>query len=205
MVAPFLFMLLGGGFTLGMSLSNSIQASNVIRNANVLMTRKIDLSRPENQQMLIRSAAGLGFNIPGTNTPNPSGKGAIILTKVIRVGPVQCSLGIPGWNGMPASCPNHGVYVIAQRIGMGNTGRWSSAVGNPGTAVASDGELADSDIANSSSNRAVGFPSTPAGAGIVYLEIDQFTYVGELFADFSSLTILPQFMSAPNLSIRNIS
>jgi hypothetical protein len=204
LVTPFLMLLLAGAFTLGMSLNRSIQASNVLRNANVLMTRKVDLSKAENQRMLIRSALGLGMNIPGGFMPDPNGKGAIILTKVVRVGPVECSLGIPGWNANPLSCPNYGEYVIAQRIAIGNTTRWSSAIGNPAGALASDGELSDSDVANVSSNRANGFSKVESDEKLVYLEVGQFTYMGEMFLDVSDLNMLP-WLSAPNINIRNYS
>lgn len=204
LVTPFLMLLLAGSFTLGMSLNRSIQASNVIRNANVLMTRKIDLSKSENQQMLIRSAIGLNMNIAGTYAPNPNGKGAIILTKVIRVGPVQCALGIANYNGNTATCPNYGEYVIAQRIGIANTSRWSSAIGNPTSSLASDGSLSDADVASVTSNRATGFQKVEANGGLVYLEVDQFAYIGELFADVTDLNMLP-WLAAPNVNIRNIS
>jgi hypothetical protein len=204
LIAPFLMIMLAGAFTLGMSLNRSIQASNVVRNANVLLARRVDLSRSENQQMLIRSASGLNFNVPGTHLPNPNGQGVIILTKVIKVGPAQCAMGISGWNGNPATCPNYGQYVIAQRIGIGNTSRWSSALGNPSSAVLSDGSLSDADIATVTTNRATGFKETASGAGLIFLDLDMHAYVGELFADVSDLNMLP-WLSAPNISIRNVS
>lgn len=204
LIAPFLMVMLAGAFTLGMSLNRSIQASNVVRNANVLLAQRVDLSRSENQQMLIRSAAGLNFNVPGTHLPNPNGRGVIILTKVIKVGPVQCAMGIPSWNGNPATCPNHGEYVIAQRIGIGNTSRWGSSFGNPSSALLSDGSVSDANIANVTTNRATGFKATAEGAGLIFLDLDMHAYVGELFADVSDLNMLP-WLSAPNISIRNVS
>jgi hypothetical protein len=204
LVTPFLMFLLTGSFTVGMSLNRSIQASNVLRNANVLMSRKVDLSRAENQRMLIRSASGLGMNVSGTFTPNPSGKGALVLSKVIRVGPVQCSLGISGWNGTAATCPNFGQYVIAQRIGIANTSRWGSAIGNPTSALSSDGSVSDADIATVTTNRAIGFPNLPSDTGIVYMDNDTFAYVGEIFADVSELNFLP-YVSAPEIKMMNIS
>ncbi len=204
LVTPFLMFLLTGSFTVGMSLNRSIQASNVLRNANVLMSRKVDLSKAENQRMLIRSASGLGMNVTGTFTPNPTGKGALVLSKVIRVGPVQCSLGIPGWSGSPATCPNFGQYVIAQRIGIANTSRWGSSIGNPSSTLASDGSVSDADIANVSTNRATGFPTLPTGTGIVYMDNDTFAYIGEIFADVSELNFLP-YVSAPEIKMMNIS
>ena len=204
LVTPFLMLMLAGAFTMGMSLNRSIQASNVVRNANVLLARKIDLSNLENQRMLMRSAAGLGRSLAGTVAPDPNGKGGIILSKVVRVGPVQCALGIAGWNGVPGSCPNYGEYVIAQRIYIAKTSNWSSAVGNPASPVASDGELSAFDIANGTANRATGFETVEANGGIVYLELDQPAYIGELFLDVSDLNMLP-WLNAPNITIRNVS
>lgn len=204
-IAPLLMLLLAGSFTLGMSVNRAIQASNVNRNAIVLLTRKVDLSRSENQMMLIRSAAGLKMNIAGTYSPDPSGSGVVILSKVIRVGPVACSLGIPGWNGNAASCPNFGEYVIAQRIGIGNTARWSSAIGAPATLLATDGSVSDADIANSSSNRATGFSRLTTDSGFLYFDNDSFTFVGELFADMTDLNIMSNWLTVPDISLRNFS
>jgi hypothetical protein len=204
LVTPFLMLLLTGSFTIGMSLNRSMQASNVLRNANVLMSRNVDLSRSENQNMLIRSAAGLGMNVPGTNQPNPSGKGTLILSRVIRVGPVQCAVGIVGWNGNPNTCPNYGQYVIAQRIRLGNTSRWVSSIGNPTSALSSDGSVSDADIASVTSNRANGFPQLPAGTGVIYLANDTFAFIGEMFADLSELSFIP-WVTAPEIKMMNIS
>ncbi|MBZ2184724.1 MAG: pilus assembly protein [Bryobacter sp.] len=203
LIAPFLMILLAGAFTLGMSLNLSIQASNVVRNANVLLARNIDLSNSENQQLLMRSAAGLGLNTPGTNIPSPTGKGIVILTKVVKVGPVHCSVGIPGWNGNPATCPNHNHYVIAQRISLGNPERGSSSLGNPSSTLSSDGRVSDANIATVSTNRASGFRTTSDGEGIIFLDLDTFTYVSEVFVDISELSML--WLTAPNIAIRNVS
>ncbi len=195
---PFLTTMLAGAFTIGMSLTKAVQCSQLCRNANVLMVRSVDLSNAVNQRLLIRTGAGLGLNIPGTNTPNPNGKGVIYLTKVVRVGDNACFLGIPNWNGLPSTCPNHGQYVIAQRIVLGNGTRWNSATGKPTSTLASDGTVSDADIANISTNRASGFP------GIVALSNDEFTFVSEVFADVSELTLL-NFMQAPIIRVRNVS
>jgi hypothetical protein len=198
MLFPFLVTMLAGAFTLGMSLTRAVQASQLCRNANVLMVRSIDLSTPANQRLLLRTGAGLGLNVPGTNNPNPNGKGTIFLTKVIRVGNNACYLGITNWNGNPSTCPNHGQYVIGQRIRIGNTSRWSSVTGNPASPLLSDGSLTDNAIATGTGNRATGFP------GIVQLAEDEFAYISEVFADVDDLTLL-NFMKAPVINVRNVS
>lgn len=198
LVTPFLMLLLAGSFTIGMTLNRTIQASNVCRNANVLQVRGVDLSTTQNQSMLLRTAQGLGLNNAGTYTPNPNGKGVIYLTKVMNVGPNQCNLGIPGWNGTAATCPNYNQYVIAKRNVIGNSSRWSSVTGNPGSALNTDGSISDNYICTITSNRASGFP------GIVSLALDEYTYVAEVYVDISDLNFVNWF-SAPIISVRNVS
>jgi hypothetical protein len=198
LVAPFLMILLAGSFTVGMGLNRSIQCSQVCRNANALMARGVDLSKPTAQQMLIRAASGMGFNQTGSSLPDPNGKGGIYLTKVVRVGPSQCYMGIPTWDGNPSTCPNFGQYVIAQRIRICNTTRWSSSLGNPASALSSSGSLTDADIANVSGNRATNFTD------IITLANDEFAFISELFADIDDLAMIP-WLAAPRISMRNVS
>ncbi len=196
---PFLTSMLAGAFTIGMSLTKAVQCSQLCRNANVLMVRSIDLSTTANKQLLLRTGTGLGINVAGTNSPDPNGKGTIILTKVLRVGDSSCYAGIINWNGNPSSCANHGQYVIAQRIVIGNTTRWASATGAAaGLSFNSKGEASEANIATNSSYKASNFP------GIVELSNDEFTYVSEVFADVSELTLM-NWMKAPIIQVRNVS
>lgn len=196
---PFLTSLLAGAFTMGMSLTKAVQCSQLCRNANVLMVRSIDLSVSTNQQLLLRTGTGLGLNVAGSNLPDANGKGTIILTKVVRVGDSACYNGIVNWNGNPSTCPNHGQYVIAQRIVIGNTTRWSSATGPIASSyLDSKGQVSDANIASISTIRATNFP------GIVQLSNDEFTFVSEVYADVSDLTLM-NWMQAPTISVRNVS
>ncbi len=204
LVAPFLMIMLAGTFTIGMSLNRSIQCSNVCRNANVLVVRGINLQTTENQNMLVRSASGLGFNISGTDTPDPNGKGVIYVSKVIRVGNNECYAGIANWNGSASTCANYGEYVIAQWVKIGNTTRWSSALGAPVTTLLSDGSVYDADIATNTSNRATGFSKVDNGTGIIFLNNSEFAFVGEVFADTTELNMLP-WLQSPNIAVRTIS
>ena len=198
MLAPFLVLLLAGTVDVGMALNRSILAGQVCRNANVLMVRGIDLSLSQNQQLVMRTAAGLGLNIPGTNTPNPSGRGVILLTKVLRVGPLECSIGIANWNGSPDTCPNYDKYVIANRITVGNGTSWQSKFGNPATTLKSNGDLYDADIAAGTSNVAQGFPAALA------LDLDQYTYISEIYVDTSTYQLFSA-VSTPLIYMRNFS
>jgi TadE-like protein len=198
LVAPILVLMLGGTIEFGMALNRSITASEVIRNANVLVVRGIDLSQSQNQQLLIRTAAGLGMNVAGSWNPNPNGTGVIFLSKVLRVGPLECALGIDHWDGNQNSCPNYGKYVIASRINIGNSTRWHSPLGNPGTTQNSDGSLLDSDLATSSADIAQLFP------GIVALDYDKYTFVAELFVDISRFQLFTTPVE-PVIFMRNCS
>ncbi|WP_162180010.1 TadE/TadG family type IV pilus assembly protein [Bryobacter aggregatus] len=204
LITPFLMILLAGTFTIGMSLNRSIQASNLCRNANVLIVRGVNLMTPENQNMLIRSASGMGFNLAGTNLPDPNGKGAVYVTKVVRVGSNECYAGISTWNGNASTCANFDEYVIAQRVKIANTSRWSSALGSVSTQTLSDGSLYDSDIAINTGVRASGFSKTTSGSGIIYLNQGEFAYICEVFADVSELNMLP-WLAAPSIAVRNVS
>lgn len=97
-LAPALMILLGGAFTIGISLVKAIQVGQVCRNANVLCVRGVDLPRLENQKLIVKTAMGLGLNVPNTYNPDPNGKAVVILTRVIRVGPNACNAGIPTWD-----------------------------------------------------------------------------------------------------------
>ena len=203
-IAPMLFGLLVGTFSLGNGLSRMVQASSVCRNANVLIVRGFDLAKPENQQLLVRTAAGLGLNIPGTNTANPSGKAAIYLTKVIKVGVKTCAQGVDDWNGNVGSCPNYQKYVIASRILLGNGTRWQSATGTPTSSLNSKGEISDEHIVMIAGNRAQNFSDTAGQNTIVSLLDDEFAYIAEVFVDAADLS-LPYVMTMDTIQVRNVS
>src|SRR4051812_37729181 len=87
-IMSMLLPMFAASFTLGMSLSRALQVSNVCRDAAVLMVRSItdpkaglDLSLAQNQKMLIRAATGLGMAKDANFTPDPNGKGLIVLSK----------------------------------------------------------------------------------------------------------------------------
>ena len=203
-IAPMLFGLLVGTFSLGNGLSRMVQASSVCRNANVLIVRGFDLAKPENQQLLVRTAAGLGLNIPGTNTANPDGKAVIYLTKVIKVGVKTCAQGVDDWNGNVGSCPNYQKYVIASRIVLGNGTRWQSATGSPTSSVNSKGEISDEHIVMIAGNRAQNFSDTAGQNTIVSLLDDEYAYIAEVFVDAVDLS-LPYVLTMETIQVRNVS
>ena len=213
LVAAFLVPLLAGSFTIGMTLAKGIQAANVCREGAVLLVRAttdpaagLDLSLPANQSLIIRAASGLGMNQTGTNLPNPNGKGAVILSKVIRVGDGECSAGItpapvgaPPWNS--GNCPNYDSYVFASRIVIGNGTRFSSVLGNPpGGTVRSDGTLSAQEIATDTGNRAQKF----GPSGIITLNIGTFALISEMYVDLSQFNIF-SIVRSPVIYKRTIS
>lgn len=202
LVAPLLLSLLIGSFSIGLSLSRMLQAGQVCRNANVLVVRGFDLSTAQNQTLVIRTANGLGMNLAGTQNPNPNGKGVVILTKVLKVGPLACATGVPNYNGNTSTCPNYDKYVIASRIAIGNTSTWQSKCGNPSSTPSSKGDITDYDIAMTSGNRAQSFADT--GPTIVTLSQDEFAYVAEVFVDSSDL-VIPYLMTTSTIAVRNVS
>jgi len=197
----FLFPLLAGSFTIGMALTKAIQVSNVARDAVVLL----DLSQTQNQRIIVRAAQGLGMASDAQNDPSSTGSGVVILSKVVMVGPAECSLGVtPAPSGAPpwdsGSCPNYGSYVFAYRVVIGNGTAWSSTLGNPGVAVQSDGT---STAANIASNSGVRVASFVAVTGLT-LTASTFAMVSEMYADISYLNFF-SVMKNPVIYARSFS
>lgn len=203
-IAPMLFGLLVGTFSIGNGLSRMVQASSVCRNANVLIVRGFDMAKTDNQQLLVRTAAGLGLNIPGTNTADPNGKAVIYLTKVIKVGVKTCAQGVNDWNGNVGSCPNYQKYVIASRVVLGNSTRWPSATGSPTSSLNSKGEVSDEHIVMIAGNRAQNFSDVAGANTIVSLLDDEYAYIAEVFVDAVDLS-LPYVMTMDTIQVRNVS
>lgn len=200
-VAPFLVTALAGSFTIGMSMNRALVARQVVRNANVLMVRGYDLSIAENQTLIVRSAQGLGMNIAGSNSPNPSGRAAVILSRILRVGAVTCNQGIANWNQQPASCPNFGQYVVETRLVVGNGTRWTSFTGAGGsTGRDSRGWISKAQAATNTSFRVNGNFATA-----LTLNDDEFSYVGEIFVDSSDINLLPVLGTNQSIYARNFS
>ena len=208
----FLFPLLAGSFTIGMALTKAIQVSNVARDAVVLLVRSnanpqagLDLSQTQNQRIIVRAAQGLGMASDAQNDPSSTGSGVVILSKVVMVGPAECSLGVtPAPSGAPpwdsGSCPNYGSYVFAYRVVIGNGTAWSSTLGNPGVAVQSDGT---STAANIASNSGVRVASFVAVTGLT-LTASTFAMVSEMYANVSYLNFF-SVMKNPVIYARSFS
>jgi len=191
LVMTFLLPMFAGAFTIGMALAKSIQVTNVARDALVLLVRSttdpnsgLDLSLTQNQRIVVRAAQGLGLNSDAQYDPSTTGNGVVYLSKVVMVGPTECSVGTthsPPWS--TSNCPNYGSYVFAYRVAIGNTTRWSSTLGNPGGTVQSNGTITAHDIANNTSDQVSNFN------GVTGMTLTASTYalISEMFSDISSL------------------
>ncbi len=208
----FLVPMLAGSYSLGETLIKSMQAQQVCRDANILVVRNIDLSRSDNQSLVVKTAAGLGMNISGTNTPDPNGLGIIILSTVHRVSGNDCAAqnytssgtisdGSPNY----PTCPNFLNYVFTRRINIGNTAKLTSVMGNPGDTLASDGTLTPAQYVVDTGDRATGFPPTSALAptdtgatsGLVFLSQGTDAYICEGAFDISAMNVF----STPRMGV----
>ncbi len=220
LVMTFLLPMFAGAFTIGMALAKAIQVSNVAEDAVVLMVRSntdpesgLDLSQTQNQRIIVSAAAGLGMNSDAQQDPSSTGTGVVILSKVVMVGPNECSLGvIPPPHGVPNStppnygwtssnCANLGKYVFEYRVVIGNGTRWSSAIGTPPAGdVASNGTITANNIATNTSLQATNFNSVTG----MTLTPSVYALVSEMYADISYLNFF-SVLSNPVLYARSIS
>ena len=211
-VMAFLVPMLAGAFTIGMAVTKGIQASNVARDAVVLMVRAVtdpnsglDLGQTQNQRIIVRAAQGFGMSSDAQYDPSSTGKGVVILSKIILVGSNECSKGIvpapggaPPWN--TGNCPNFNSYVYAYRIVIGNGTRWASVLGNPGAPVLSNGTIADSDIASNASDVALTFN---AKTGMTLTQ-GGYALISEMYADISYLNFF-SVLNSPIIYVRSTS
>jgi hypothetical protein len=138
--------------------------------------------------------------------PDPNGKGVVILSKVILVGPNECSVGViptpsgaPPWNS--SNCPNYNQYVFAYRVTIGNQTRWTSTLGAPPSGIVqSNGTISAVDIATNTSNRV----SNMGTGGILTLQPSTFALFSEMFADVSYLNLF-SIWQTPIIYSRSIS
>jgi hypothetical protein len=188
-----------------MTLIRSLQASELVREANILQVDdvvapsvSVDWSLASTQSVLLRTAPSLGLSNANTST----GNGIVILTKIVNVGPIECSIGIGNaFDGTQATCPNLGSYVISRRISIGNTSVGSSAYGSPSDTPNSSGYLTDAQICSDTGNViGTALPvnlQSSVGA-------DQYTLVSELFVNTASMGVF-QVFTANNIYMRNFS
>lgn len=211
-VMVFLVPMFAGMFTIGMALTKGIQVSNVAHDAVVLMVTAstnpdsgLDLSQTQNQRILVRAAQGLGMNKNAANDPDPSGKAVVILSKVVMVGPTECTVGgkiphatAPFWDA--GNCANYGSYTFAYRVVIGNGTTWTSTLGSPTGTIQSNGTITPQDVAGNTADQDATF-STVTGMTLLS---SNFALVSEMYADVSYLNFFG-VMKNPTIYARSIS
>lgn len=165
LVIVFLLPIMFGVFSVGMSLTKSVQASVVARDAGSMFMRYVDFSTSPNKQLIVRIARGLGMTETG-------GNGTVILTQIMKAGAGQC---VPPYANT-ASCPNFNRHVIIKRIVIGNATLVTSSFGTPASGIiTADGTiLANNYLANSSA-RADAFDA------VMNLGDGEFAFVAEAY------------------------
>ncbi len=165
LVIVFLVPILFGVFSIGMSLTLSVQAAVVARDAGAMFMRYVDFSVPANQALIVRIARGMGMTETG-------GNGVVILSQIMKVGAAQC---VPPYADTTA-CPNFNRHVIIKRIVIGNAALTTSSIGTPGPSIiTADGSIGQSDYLADSSARADAFDS------LMSLGDGEFAYVSEAY------------------------
>ncbi|MCX6587511.1 MAG: pilus assembly protein [Acidobacteria bacterium] len=147
LVISFLVPILLGVFSIGMSLTASVQASVVARDAGSMFMRYVDFSINSNKSLIVRIARGMGMTETG-------GNGTVILTQILRVGAAQC---IPPY-ATTTACPNFNRHVITKRVIIGNATLTTSTFGTPtASIVTTDGSITAANYLANTTARADAF------------------------------------------------
>ena len=187
LVATFLVSLLMGTFSVGMTLTRSVQAGIVSRDAGAMFMRYVDFTLTQNKTLLVRLANGMGMTESG-------GNGVVIMTQITKIGDAQCIAG-----GLtPSSCPNNGQNVVVKRVSVGNPAVFTTTFGNPISSILqSDGTITATNYLNDTSARASGF------ATVMTLNDGEFAYVSEAYFNTPEIA-LPGYRDPPYVYQRNI-
>lgn len=143
--AAFLTPLLLGTFTVGMNLGRNIQATQVARDAGHMYVRWVKFNLPENQDLVVRLAGGLGMTRNG-------GNGNVILSQVRVPQASECAAPLT-----LAQCVNVGLPTISHRIVIGNAALRPSVFGTPPNIANSEGYFALNDVLTNPALQANGF------------------------------------------------
>lgn len=212
LVMSLLVPLFAGMFSIGMMMSKGLKVTNVCKDAVFLLVDSVtnpngglDLSLPQNQRIIVRAASGLGMAADAAYDPSSTGNAVVILSKVVMVGPAECSVGVvpapasaPPWNS--SNCPNYGQYVFAYRLGFGNTTRWASKFGTPPAGIVMpNGTISVVDIATNPGDISSNF-----GSSVMVLAPSSYALVSEMWADVSNVNLFSMWLT-PEVYFRSIS
>lgn len=165
LVVTFLLLLIMGTFSIGMTLTKSVQAGVVARDAGAMFMRYVDFTLSANKDILVRLANGMGMTASG-------GNGVVIMTQVMKIGATECSNG-----GLSTSaCTNFGETVVIKRMVVGNTSLYTTTFGNPPSSIINtDGTISINNYLTQTSTRASGFSS------VLALNNGEFAFVSEAY------------------------
>lgn len=165
LVIGFLMPVMFGVFSIGMSLTMSVRAASLAKDAGVLFMRYVDFSNTSNQDVILKIANGFIIRETG-------GNGVLILTQIMKAGTAQC---VPPY-ATTASCPNFNEPVIVKRIVLGNPLLTTSRFGTPSPALlSSDGSIIAANYLADLTARATGFNS------VLNLNDGEFAFVSEVY------------------------
>ena len=173
LMVPLLLGTVGAGLTM----SRSIQVTQVARDTGRLYYQGVDLSTSANQKIVGRLAYGMGLASDANGTINTSGRGVVIVSKLLKIGTAECANG--GFSGgLIGACTNNGLLVVVRRIVIGNASLRTSAFGSPGSGIIlSDGTINASDYCTSNTVLVPG----GATAQSLGLTAGQYTFATEAF------------------------
>jgi hypothetical protein len=120
-VGSVLFLLMLWVVPIGINLGNMVHVSHVTRDIGNLYSRGVEFDKPSSQL--------LAESLAGTHLTGGSGIGVLILTRVRRAYPEDCT------DAGLGTCPNVGKTVITQRIVIGDGGLRTSDFGSPNMAM----------------------------------------------------------------------
>lgn len=176
-----------GTFSIGMSLTRTVQASVISRDAGAMFMRYVDFTQDSNKDLLLRLSNG--FNITRTG-----GNGLIIMTQITFIGAIQCAQG-----GLSTgACPNFNHPVVVKRVTVGNASVYTTRFGNPTPAIIQgDGSITLANYLSNTTARATNL------SPILSLNPGEYAYVAEAYFRTPELD-LPGYRSDTYVYQRNI-
>ncbi|MBS1824872.1 MAG: hypothetical protein JST93_06100 [Acidobacteria bacterium] len=190
----FLIPLFMGTVTTGVGLGKSIQVSQIARDAGHMFVRQVDFSQATNKDIIVRLSQGLNMTVAG-------GNGAVVLSQVLMIGPTECAAA--GLNA--GTCTNMNFPVITQRLVIGNTGLFTSQIGNPAAnIITSDGTITPNNYLTNTTCRAstLSTGGTNPTVGQLTLNNAERTFIAEAYFRVPELSFLNN-NSPINLYARN--
>jgi hypothetical protein len=186
-VISFLALLLMGTFSVGMTLTKSVQAGVVARDAGAMFMRYVDFTLSGNRDMLVRLANGMNMSTSG-------GNGVVIMTQIQMIGTTECAAG-----GLSTgACPNYNRPVVIKRMIVGNTTLYTTTFGNPTPSlIQSDGTITTTNYLNDTSVRADAF------SAVMTLNAGEYAYVSEAYFKTPEID-MPGFRDNTYVYQRNI-